>query len=225
VKSDRARLSTLDVLTFLVLAASLALTASVFDRLPDPMPTHFDLRGRPDGWMPRSVGAWLVPAIAAGVVALLRVITLVMPSGWRERLMGSPVRFILFAVSLFAAGVQVLVIRAALDRDPHLGTSIFVLLGALFFAMGIVLPRTRRNPFFGVRTPFALTSDENWARTQRVGSYAWTTGGVVVFAAGMVGSPSVAVAAIAVTVLAPVVWSWLVARGGPGDIPPMSTSR
>jgi uncharacterized membrane protein len=82
-----------------------------------------------------------------------------------------------------------------------------------------VLPRTRRNPFFGVRTPFALASDENWARTHRVGGYAMTIGGVVVLFAGLAGLPRLAVIALIVTLVIPVLWSWRIARGGAGDVP------
>ena len=40
-------------------------------------------------------------------------------------------------------------------------------LGALFVMLGLVMPRVRRNPWVGVRTPWTLASDENWARTHR----------------------------------------------------------
>jgi uncharacterized membrane protein len=212
----------LDIVTGVLLLGMFALTAAVYDRLPDPMPTHFDLDGRPNGWMSRSVGAWFGPLLAVGLFALLRLFSFLMPSGWRERLEASPVRVISLLIVAVLGGSQVLILRASLSTVPRLGGAIWVLLGALFIVMGLVLPRTRRNPYFGVRTPFALASDENWARTQRVGGYAMTIGGVVALVAGLLKSPGAALAAIIVSAVAPVLWSWILARRGTGNLPPMS---
>jgi uncharacterized membrane protein len=202
----------LDFLTFAILLGTAALTAAVYDRLPDPMPAHFDFRGRVDAWTSRPAGAWLLPAFSVGLVVLLRFGSRLMPPEWRERLEASPVRALALAVAAVLSGVQVLVLRASLDTFPHLGAAIWVLLGALFVVIGLLLPRTRRNPFFGVRTAYALSSDENWARTQRAGGYWMTIGGIVVSAAGLLGSPGAALATLIVSSLAPAVWSWIIAR-------------
>ena len=219
------RFSTIDLLTLAVLAATFALTAVVYDQLPVRMATHFDLQGRPNGWMPRSTGAWIAPALSVVVVALMRFAGMLLPSGWSERLAASPVRFISFVTATFMLGTQALALRAATSAAPHLGGSIWVIVGALLVAMGLALPRTRRNVFFGVRTAFALTSDENWARTQRVGGYAMTSGGVIMIGAGLCEMPAVAITALLVSVFVPVAWSWIVARRGPGDVPPLSSNK
>jgi uncharacterized membrane protein len=218
-RERRQRAWTWDVLTLGVLAGSFALTAAVYQRLPDPMPTHFAIDGRPNGWMARAVGAWLEPMMAVAIVGLLRFGSRLMPPGWRARLDASPVQILALAVAGLLAGVHVLVLHAALSPSPRLGNAVWVLLGALFVILGLILPRTRRNPFFGVRTAFALSSDENWARTQRIGGYSMTIGGLVAIAAGLLGSPSIALAAILASALAPAVWSWIIARRGTGDIP------
>ncbi len=118
-------------------------------------------------------------------------------------------------------GIHVLVLRASLSSAPRLGSAVWVLFGALFVALGLLLPRTRRNPFFGIRTAFALASDENWARTQRVGGYSMTLGGFVALVSGLLGAPAVAIAAVLVSAVAPARWSWVIARRGVGDVPRM----
>lgn len=211
-----------DVLTLFVLLGAFAVTALVYDRLPDPLPTHFDLNGRPNGWMPLAVGAWLLPVLEVVIVALLRFGAHLLPRGWRERLEASPVRTMALVMALLMTSIHVVVLRAAMSPLPHLGGAIWVLLGALFIVLGALLPRTRRNPFFGVRTAFAYASDENWARTQRVGGWAMAAGGAAAVAAGLLGVPAVAVAAIVLSAVVPVVWSWVLAKRGTGDVPPIS---
>jgi uncharacterized membrane protein len=216
------RLSVVDLFTLFVVAGAFAVTALLYDRLPDPLPTHFDLSGRPNGWMPRAVGAWLVPALEVFVVALLRFAGYLLPQGWRARFEASPVRALALVTALLLTSVHVVVLRTALSPLPNLGNAIWVLLGALFVVLGVLLPRTKRNPLFGVRTAFALASDENWARTNLVGGWAMAAGGVITVAAGLVGLPAVAVAAIIVSAIVPMLWSWVLARRGTGDVPPIS---
>jgi uncharacterized membrane protein len=212
-------LSPIDALTVAVLAGTFALTALVYDHLPDPMPTHFDLAGRPNGWMARPLGAWLLPVLSPFVVALIRFGGRLMPSGWRERLEASPLRTVTLMTAALMTGLHVLVLQASLSPGHRLGNTMWGLLGAMFVALGLVLPRTRRNPIFGIRTAFTLASDENWARTHRVGGYTTTIGGVVVAFAGFAGMPRVAMVALIAALVIPAVWSWRIARRGAGDVP------
>lgn len=211
-----------DLFTLFAVLGAFAVTVLLYDRLPDPLPTHFDLSGRPNGWMPRAVGAWIVPALEVLVVALLRFGAYLLPRGWRERLESSPVQALALVTALLMTSVHIVVLRASLSPLPNVGNAIWVLLGAVFIVLGILLPRTKRNPFFGVRTAFALASDENWAHTQRVGGWAMIGGGAVAIAAGLVGLPAVAFGAILISAFVPAIWSWVLAKRGTGDVPPIS---
>jgi uncharacterized membrane protein len=211
-----------DLFTLFAVVGAFAVTALLYDQLPDPLAVHFDLSGRPNGWMPRAVGAWLLPGIELLVVALLRFGRYLLPRGWRERLDASPMPTVALVTAFMMTSVHVVVLRASLSPLPNLGNAIWVLLGALFVVLGVLMPRTRRNPFFGVRTAFALASDENWARTQRLGGWTMIAGGIVTIAAGLLGLPAVAVATILTSALVPAIWSWVLAKRGTGDVPPIS---
>ena len=215
------KVSRVDLVTAMVLAAGFVATAAVYARLPDPMPTHFGLDGRPNGWMSRAMGAWVLPASAVVVTLLVRFGARLLGPGYRERLEASPVRGIALATASILLAVHVLALRAALTPGHVLGSSLWVLLGAFFVVLGLLMPRTRRNPWIGVRTAWTLSSDENWARTHRVAGYSMTLGGLLVVCAGLVGARPVAiVAVILVSVFIPAVWSWHISRRGPGDATP-----
>ncbi|HSO40475.1 MAG TPA: SdpI family protein, partial [Labilithrix sp.] len=92
---------------------------------------------------------------------------------------------------------------------------IWLLLGGFYVALGLVLPRIKRNALMGIRTPWTLTSDENWARTQRVGGYAMVGAGVVAALFGTLGGTTggaVAIAALLVGTLVPAAYSLVLAR-------------
>jgi uncharacterized membrane protein len=203
-----------DAVTVGTLLLTFALTAAVFARLPDPMPTHFAANGRPNGWMPRALGAWLIPFLNLGLAALLRFGGRLVPGEWRARLEASPVRTLSMMTVVFLSAIHLLVLQAALSPARTLGSAVWLFLGVFFVALGQILPRTRRNPFIGVRTAWTLTSDENWAQTHRVAGYAFTLGGAAVAVAGWLHAPALGTVALTAAVLVPILWSWRLARRG-----------
>jgi uncharacterized membrane protein len=174
-----------DVVSLAALVAVSAATLAVYSHLPDPMPTHFDLHGRVDGWSSRAFGAWFAPAIAAASWALARATR------------GRALSVAAGAVSLFLVGLHVLVLRAALGGTGELGGGLAVLLGLFQIVMGLILPRVRRNRFVGIRVPWTLASDENWAQTHRFGGAVMVVSGVaMLLAAALLGSAAVPVSIV-----------------------------
>ena len=56
----------------LSVAALWALALAAWPDLPERIPTHFDVGGRPDAWSPRGFSSWfLLPTLATGMVALM----------------------------------------------------------------------------------------------------------------------------------------------------------
>jgi uncharacterized membrane protein len=197
------------------LALGALATIAVYDKLPDPMATHFDLSGHPNGWMPRAVGAWFGPVFGLGIWAFVRWLPKILPSKEKARL-GEPVTAIVAALTaIFLLGVHVLLLRYALDPGASLMRAMWIMMGALYVALGLIMPRVKRNALIGIRTPWTFASDENWARTQRVGGYAMVVGGVLVALLGLIGGTAASVAALVVllaSAIIPVVYSLVLAR-------------
>ena len=57
-------------LTLTVLLITLLYTIFVYNELPEVMPIHFDEAGRPNDWAPKSVGAFMGPAMQAFMIVL-----------------------------------------------------------------------------------------------------------------------------------------------------------
>ncbi len=195
----------------LVLAAGL--TAAVYDRLPAVIPVHFDLHGRPDGWMPREIGAWSVLAVGAIVWLVTRFAVLALAGRDRENLDASPVATVAAILMGMVCGVQLALVHAALYEPHRVGLGLAFVLAATWVAIGLVMPRMRRNRWMGVRTPWTLASDENWSRAHRVAGYAFAVGGVLAFGAFAAGQPLVAGACLVLSGAAPIVHSYRLSRG------------
>jgi uncharacterized membrane protein len=207
---DRNR--TLDVVTLVVIAATCAVTAAVYPQLPARMPIHFDVHGVANGWAGKGLGAWLMPLTMLGVVAFIRIGARFLAPSWRARTATSASSLLLLIVTIGLLAIHFLMLRVALTGAASMGASLGVVLGALWLALGLVMPRLRRNPWMGIRTPWTLSSDENWARTHRVAGIAMSVAGLVAIVAALAGSMVTAIVAVIASGLGPLVYSFVLAR-------------
>jgi len=207
-----------DALSLGAIAGALLLTGVLYERLPPEVPVHFNLHGVADGWMARSAGAWLLPGIALGVLALVRLGALALPPAWRGRLEASPVSAVALMVTALLVALHIAVLYVALHPGVAIGGALAVGLGVFWILLAQLLPRVRRNPFIGIRTAWTLTSDENWLRTHRLGAWTFTAGGVASVVFGLLGVHSLALLALVVTASLPVIYSYLLARRLPPSV-------
>jgi uncharacterized membrane protein len=103
-------------------------------------------------------------------------------------------------------------------RPPTVAVVLGLIVGAFFVTLGLVTPKIRRNPWVGVRTPWTLSSDENWARTHRLAGYVLVTAGALMVVAVVAGYASAVPGLIAASVVVPIVYSFVLAR----RLPPSS---
>lgn len=83
------------------------------------------------------------------------------------------------------------------------------MLALAWLALAPILEQVGRNSTVGIRTPWALTSDENWARIHRVAALAMTLGALVALVASVFGVFPVALIALIGSAFVPRVYSYL----------------
>jgi len=155
--------------------------------------------------------ALTLPTTAALIYALLRVV-------WaRDPIRDGDDRFeptydaILFAVGVFVIAIHLMVVAAltgalSAQKAWYLRGTL-VLLGVVVVRIGNLLPRTRPNLAFGIRTPRTLANRGLWMQTHRMAGYvAVGLGAVLVVSAAFLSQPRLGnvlgiAALLAVTVL------------------------
>lgn len=198
----------------LLIAAMWAFALAVYPRLPERVPTHWNLRGEADGWGGPGA-AFLFPAIATGLVLLMWVLPRIDPrrANW-EKFRGE-VRLIVAVLVLVCAWIQAVALGAALGWNVDTGRAVMGGVGVLLAVIGNYLPRIRSNWFLGIRTPWTLSSERVWRDTHRIGGRAFVLGGVAMVLAGFVPGAFarvLSVGAVAVAAGIPVVYSYLAWR-------------
>ena len=189
---------------------------AVYGRLPEQVPTHFDLSGEPDDWMDRFPGAFLLPAIAAGIYVLLFALRQIDPRREHYRRFKGTWWVVLNVIALLMAVLHVLSLGLALGWPIDMGRAVTVTMGLLFVGLGNYLPRFRSNWWIGIRTPWTLDSEVVWRETHRVGGWTFVAAGLVLVVAGLFVPPGarewVSGIALAIGVAIPLVYSYLAYR-------------
>lgn len=156
-----------------------AISVAATNALPDTgqFPVHWGPDGAPDRWTDRA-GAirylWAMPAITLAVGLLMAAVPLIDPrKGNIEKGRRGYVAIWLAALVLLTCihGGTALQMTRATDAAEGSGQMVrWVIAGAsvLFIIVGNYLPKTRSSFFFGIRTPWTLSSDTAWEKTHRV---------------------------------------------------------
>lgn len=184
-----------DIFSLGVLASTALGSALVYPRLPAQVATHFDLRGVANDWQPRGVAVWLLPAFGAGLWLVMRVLA---P---RMKKSGGPPEWAAAGTLGFVCALHVFLLGHALDASLDVNRGAALLIGALFVVLGLLMPRARQNPLFGVRTYWTLRSPESWAKTNRLAGTLFVLGGVLVVLGGLL-FPAAAIGLVIAVALA-----------------------
>jgi uncharacterized membrane protein len=151
-----------------------------------------------------------MPALSLAVWGVVRGAPLVLRGEARARALASPLaETALIVVALFA-GLHVVMLDVALSGAPRAGRGLGFVLAGFSIALGLLLPKLRRNGFAGIRTPRSLSSDEVWQRTHRVGGALFVLAGVAGLAATALGHFAVAIGALVAASLAAAIASYVV---------------
>lgn len=199
----------------LVLAACIA-SIAVFDRLPNPMAVHWDLAGNANGWMPRSLGAFVTPGIMLVAWFSLRMAPMLDPRRENYQKFSSAYDLTIATLLVVAFVIHLVVLAIALGYPVPVMRLAPALVGIVFVLIGNVMPRVRSNFLFGIRTPWTLSNERVWARTHRLGGYTMTVAGGAMLLAALLAPTQVlgpiVVAAVVTALIAPAVYSYLTFR-------------
>ena len=186
-------------------------------------PVHFGVDGQPDRWGGAGETFFALVGVAVLVTALFAILPLLDPRGNNLR-RSSHFYLTVWAASLwFMALVHGAMTLSALGY-VDLGPDMIIRVSAsgvslLMLVIGNVMGKSRPNWFAGVRTPWTLSSDITWEKTNRLGGRLFVVVGLVgAVAAWLLPAAFVlpgVVGGIVAASVAAVIYSWLVWRTAP----------
>jgi uncharacterized membrane protein len=201
-------------LSVVLLVLSFVASAWLYSRLPDQIPTHWNIRGEVDGYGGKGT-LFIFPAIMAGMLVLFAMLPVLSPKPFEVDSFQSTYLYImLLTIGLFAYmdGVMLYVVDQSVSKGVtiDLGRPFIAGLFLFFALMGNVMGKVRRNFYIGIRVPWTLASDRVWNDTHRLAAWVMVVCGVIGFIAILLGAPIiVSIVVLLITTLIPVVYSFL----------------
>lgn len=195
-------------------AAMFLLQAVLAERLPDPLPSHWNAAGAIDGTLPKRVGLWLLPGLWALLVAGSALLPRLSPDGFSIAPFAAVFRRFVLAFALFGLWLTAAIDAVCLGYPVSVPRHAVAATGMLFLVFGHGMGALTPNFYVGIRTPWTLADAGVWARTHQLGGRLWLAAGVLMLLAAatlpLKATLAVLVGAIAVSALVPVVYSFAI---------------
>lgn len=198
------------VLTSAIILLQMLVGVLLWDRLPDPMATHFNFHNEPDGWTGKAFAVFGMPLVLLGLHLMCLMLSCM--SNIQMQNVSSKVKILMLlivpAVSLL---VTVLSYGYALGAPFAIDRIVWVFVGVVFALVGNYLPKMRRSTIAGIRLPWTLADEEIWNRTHRFAAPVWVVCGLLMIVCGLIGSgPMIPIAAIAAVLGLPIAYSLVI---------------
>jgi uncharacterized membrane protein len=195
--------------------AALVFSLAVYSKLPDQVPTHFNLEGEPDDWSSRTLAAFGMPVFASVMVVLFNLFPKISPRRTNLDRFEDTYWIVANVVIAFMAALHVLILGRAMGWPVDITSSTLLGVGLLFMIVGNVLPRTRSNWWMGIRTPWTMENENVWRATHRLAGKTFMLGGGITVVAALLPPairPWIAIGALAIAGFIPVIYSYLIWR-------------
>jgi uncharacterized membrane protein len=147
--------------------------------MPEQMATHWNSQGDVNGYMSRFWGLFFMPLLIACIAVLLLVIPSIDPmkeniEKFRNYYDGFIILLILFMI---AVHLYTLLWNIGIRTGSNIVLSAGI--GLLFYGTGVLTENAERNWFIGIRTPWTLSSDRVWRKTNKTGGKLFKIAGVI----------------------------------------------
>ena len=173
----------------LILIAGAALAGLLlWNQLPDPMASHWNVNDQVDGYMPKVWGVFLMPLVTLGLFVLFLVLPSIDPLKANIAQFREAFNLFIVLMTAFMLYIHALTLAWNLGYTSFkMSTSMLPAMGLLFIFIGFMLRKAKRNFFIGIRTPWTLSSDRVWDETHRLGAVLFMASGVLAFIGGIFG--------------------------------------
>jgi len=171
--------TTIFVTIFLIALATI-FSVFVFDRLPEQMASHWNAANQVDGYLSRFWGAFLMPVVSIGILAMFLVIPAIDPLKANIAQFREYFNAFITLVVLFMVYMHILTMLWNLGYDQfNMGAAMLPALGLIFVFAGLMMRKAKRNFFIGIRTPWTLSSDSVWEKTHQLGAKLFIASGIL----------------------------------------------
>lgn len=187
-----------------------------YNRLPNLMPSHFGISGQVDSYINKNIGAFLAPVIMLAVWIGMVYPPKVDPKRSHYAKFAKSYGLILSLLITFFFIIQLVIISVSLGFNVPVEKVIPLTIGLMFIVIGNYMPKSKSNFFYGIKTPWTLSSETSWRKTHRLGGILFVLSGVITAVASLIFNGYVIfpilIACVIVATLVPFCASYIFAK-------------
>lgn len=169
-----------DIYNVVLIVIAFLINIAVYSKLPDQIPTHWNVAGEIDGYSSKAFGAFMAPVIMLLVWLGMKFLPNIDPKKKNYEKFDSSYSIIICLLTSFFFVLHLLTITVSLGYDISINKVIPLIIGILFIILGNYMPKSKSNFFYGIKTPWTLTSDVSWRKTHRLGGKLFVLAGIIV---------------------------------------------
>jgi len=158
-----------EVAILIVILFSSIIGIYFYPRMPENMASHWNEKGEVNGYMPKIWGLFLVPIISFVLFLLFVAIPKIDPLKKNIEKFRKYFDTFMLLIILFLFYVYLLTIFWNLGLRFNFFPVLVPVFSFIIYYSGVLIENSKRNWFIGVRTPWTLSNDEVWNKTNKLG--------------------------------------------------------
>lgn len=168
------------VFQIILIVIQFVASAYFYPTLPESMPTHWNIYGNIDSYMPKQYAVLLFPLLGLFMLILFKIVPSFDPNKKKYHHFSTEWQILQTVFVAFFTYIQGITFYAAYYPSLIIMRPMFIGLGILFILLGNYLSKIRQNYFIGIKVPWTLASEDNWNKTHRFASCTFVIAGIIV---------------------------------------------
>ena len=160
-----------EIPSIILIVLSIFASIYFYQNFPEKVATHWNFMGQVDGYSNRAMGAFFGPVLLLLMYLIILVSPYLDPKKERYAEFEKVYKIFRFVLVLVMFVIYIATGIYNLGYKINIGIIIPILLGGLMILIGNYMGKIKKNYFFGIKTPWTLSSEKVWNETDRVGGY------------------------------------------------------
>jgi len=162
-----------------IIVLSFIISGYLYPMMPDQFASHWNAQGQVDGYVHKSVGLYIMPAISLIVLGMLLLGPKIDPLRKNIKKFENYYHGFIILITLFLFYIYILTVLWNLDYWFNMTIMIIPAFVILFYYIGILLDNAKPNWFIGIRTPWTLSNKKVWEKTHKLGAKMFKASAVI----------------------------------------------
>lgn len=158
------------IICLLIIIIAFLLGFYFYPQMPAKMASHWNTQGEVNGYLSKFWALFLLPFLMVILFLLFLIIPEIDPLKKNIEKFRKFYNEFALLIIFFLFYIYVLTILWGLGLKFRINLFLAPLLAVLFYYLGVLMSKAKRNWFIGIRTPWTLSNEKVWQKTHQLGS-------------------------------------------------------